>query len=202
MSALTTPILREGFSRIAGKLKASADELNLLDAVLGDGDLGVTLAHGGQSVLAELPSLPEDDVGLALARCAQALTMISGSTCGTLLATGLLSAAKATKGRHEVAWSEISGLLANANQAMSQRGKGGLGDKTLLDAVEAARAATEGIVDPDALVVAADEAVAAAVERFREQPSRQGRARIFADRSVGSADPGMVAFQRIVEALR
>ena len=202
MSALTTPLLREGFSRIANKLQASAEELNALDAVLGDGDLGVTLAHGSQSIVAELPSLPDEDVGQALAKCAQAMTRISGSTCGTLLATGLLGAAKVTKGRREVAWSEISGLLATANQAMAQRGKGELGDKTLLDAVEAARVATEGIAEPQALAEAADKAVGDAIEKFREQPSKQGRARIFADRSVGSADPGMVAFKRIVEALR
>ena len=34
---------------------------------------------------------------------------------------------------------------------MSQRGKGQLGDKTVLDVLEAARAATEGIEDPAAL---------------------------------------------------
>jgi hypothetical protein len=31
--------------------------------------------------------------------------------------------------------------------------------------------------------------------------SRQGRARIFGEKSVGREDPGMVAFMRIIEAL-
>ena len=202
MSAvLTTPVLREGFSRIIQKLEICADDLNALDAALGDGDLGVTMVRGARGVLAELPNLP-DDVGLAFLKCAQAFTKISGSTYGTLLATGLTSAAKAAKGRRELPWAEISSLLANAIQAMSQRGKGQLGDKTVLDALEAARAATEGIEDPAALVIAADRAVAASIDQFRDQPSRQGRARIFADRSVGKDDPGMVAFKRIIEALQ
>ena len=202
MSAgLTTPVLLEGFSRIIEKLEICADDLNALDAALGDGDLGVTMVRGARGVLAELPNLP-DDVGLALLKCAQAFTQISGSTYGTLLATGLMSAAKAAKGRRALPWAEISSLLANAIQAMSQRGKGQLGDKTVLDALEAARAATEGIEDPAALVLAAERAVAASINQFRDQPSRQGRARIFADRSVGKDDPGMVAFQRIIEALK
>lgn len=202
MSALTTSVLRDGFTRIVRKLEESEGELNSLDAVLGDGDLGVSLVRGGRSLLTELPNLPDDDLGGALVKCAQAVTRISGSTCGTLFATGLLSAAKVCKGRQEVSWSEMSTLLAAAIEAMSRRGKCQLGDKTVLDAVEAARCASEGIDDPAALVVASDRAIAVAIERLRGQASRQGRARMFPDRSVGNADPGMVAFKRMVEALK
>lgn len=200
-AGLTVPLLRESLGRVIDKLESCADELNRLDAVLGDGDLGVTMIRGARSLLSELPNLP-DDVGLALLKCAQAFTRVSGSTYGTLLATGLMSAAKATKGRPEVPWSEMSALFAGAIQAMSQRGKGQLGDKTVLDALDAVRAATAGIADPTTLVAAADQAVADSLVRFRGQPARQGRARIFAERSVGSDDPGMVAFKRIVGAVK
>ncbi len=200
-SGLTTPVLCDAMKRIVAKLEICADELNALDAALGDGDLGVTMVRGGRSVLAELPNLP-DDVGLALLKCAQALTRLSGSTYGTLLATGLMSAAKTTKGRREIPWQEIPLLLANALSTMSQRSGGKLGDKTVLDALESARAAIDGLQDPAALASAADQGVASALERFRDQPSRQGRARIFADKSVGKDDPGTVVFKRITEALK
>ena len=80
---------------------------------------------------------------MALLRCAQAFTGVSASTYGTLVATGLMAAAKSTKGRTAVPWTEIPGLLGAALAAMTARGKGQLGDKTVLDALEAARAATE-----------------------------------------------------------
>jgi dihydroxyacetone kinase-like protein len=85
---------------------------------------------------------------------------------------------------------------------MSQRGKGQLGEKTVLDTLEAARSAMEGLSDPAALLDAADRAVSECIERFRQQPSRQGRARIFGENSAGKDDPGMVAFKRMIEALR
>ncbi len=135
-------------------------------------------------------------------KCAQAFTKLSGSTYGTLLATGLMSAAKATKGRTEIPWSEVSSLLANAGQAMAQRSGGKLGEKTVLDALEAVRAATVGIDAPAALAVAAEQAIGQCLDHFRDQPARQGRARIFGEKSVGKDDPGMVAFQRIVEGLK
>lgn len=202
MSALTTAALRDGLTRIVRKLEDSEEELNSLDAVLGDGDLGVSLTRGGRSLLVELPNLPDDDIGTALGKCAQAITRISGSTCGTLFATGLLSVSKANKGRREIPWSEMSLILATAIEGMSRRGNCRLGDKTVLDAIEAARSATEGIQDPQVLVASADKAVADAVEHYKHQPSRQGRARVAGDRSFGNADPGMVAFQRIIESLK
>jgi phosphoenolpyruvate---glycerone phosphotransferase subunit DhaL len=198
---LTTNVLRGALARVAAKMEACADELNALDAQLGDGDLGVTMVRGTRAVASELPQLP-DDVGMALLKCAQAFTKLSGSTYGTLLATGLMSAAKATKGRTEVPWPEVPPLLANALQAMAQRSGGKLGEKTVLDAVEAVRAATQGIDDPTAMIAAAEHAVGQCLDRFRPEPARQGRARIFGDKSVGKDDPGMVAFQRIIEGLK
>src|SRR5208282_4448558 len=200
-AAITTAVLRAALARVAARMESCSDELNALDAQLGDGDLGVTMVRGTRAMTSELPQLP-DDVGMALLKCAQAFTKLSGSTYGTLLATGLMSAAKATKGRTEVPWLEVSSLLANALQAMAQRSGGKLGEKTVLDALEAVRAAADGIDNSGALVVAADQAVGECLVHFRNQPARQGRARIFGEKSVGKDDPGMVAFQRIIEGLK
>jgi len=199
--SVTVDILRSAFARIAAKMESCADELNALDAQLGDGDLGVTMVRGARAVVAELPQLP-DDLGLALLKCAQAFTKLSGSTYGTLLATGLMSAAKSTKGRTQVPWAEISPLLGSALNSMAQRSGGKLGEKTVLDAIEAARLATEGLDDPAKMQPAAQRAVAQCLDHFRDQPARQGRARIFAEKSVGLDDPGMVAFLRILEGLK
>lgn len=196
-----TKCLRQALARVAVKMEACADELNALDAQLGDGDLGVTMVRGARAIAAELPNLP-DDVGMALLKCAQAFTKLSGSTYGTLLATGLMSAAKAAKGRTEIPWSEISPTLAGALNGMAQRSGGKLGDKTVLDAMEAVRAATEGLDEPGAIATAARQGVVACLEKFRNQPARQGRARIFGEKTVGMDDPGMVAFERIVEGLQ
>src|SRR5271154_905666 len=113
--ALTTPALAAGLERIADHMETVADRLNELDGQLGDGDLGVTMVRGGRELVKILPTLPAD-FGPALMACAQAFTRVSGSSYGTLLATALLSAAKATKGRTEVAWSEMSTLLRGAQE--------------------------------------------------------------------------------------
>lgn len=139
---------------------------------------------------------------MALMKVAQAFTKTSGSSYGTLLATGLMSAAKAARGRTEVPWSETGALLAGALDAMMLRGKASLGDKTVLDAIDGARLAVGGLDDPDAIVAAVADGVAAALDQYRDQPNKVGRARIFGERSIGLDDPGMLAFKRVVEALK
>lgn len=199
-SELTVGSIRWAAARLAERMRGAADELNALDGALGDGDLGVTLTSGTRRMAAGIAELPAD-VGLALAQCGLAFTKVSASTYGTLLATGLMAAGKQTRGRIAVPWSEISSLLEAAGRAMAARGKSALGDKTVLDAIDAARQATDGLDDPPALASAAAAAVAAALDRFREQPFLQGRARIFGAKGIGRDDPGMVAFQKIVESL-
>jgi len=198
--ALTTESLRWAVVKLKERMGVSAGELNELDAALGDGDLGVNLMRAADRLAEDLPNLP-DDIGMALLRCAQAFTRVSASTYGTLLATGLMSAAKAVKGRNEVPWAEVPGLLGGAIQAMPDRGKGQLGDKTVLDALEAARLAVAALDDPAAMASEAARAIAGAIVQFRELPFRQGRARIFGAKGIGRDDPGMVALARIVESL-
>jgi len=181
-------------------MEASADELNTLDGRLGDGDLGVTMVRGLRGLMEIKDDLP-DDLGLALLKCAQAITKVSASSYGTLLATGMMAAAKDSKGKTERPWRDISPLLHLAEDAMLKRGKGHLGGKTVIDAVHAVALNLGGIDDPQAALSAARKAVADTLEDYRDKPNQLGRARIFAEKSVGLDDPGMIAFQRIIEAL-
>jgi dihydroxyacetone kinase-like protein len=201
MSAvLTAAALRAALLHVAGRLDGAADELNARDAAVGDGDLGVTVVRGARGITEALPSAP-DDIGALLLQCAQAFTKTSGSTFGTLVATGLMAAGKATRGKSEIPWSDVSPVLGDALTAMAARGKAQLGDKTMLDGVEALRRATQGQTDPAAMLSAAVTEVKRALDDLRDKPARQGRARIFAEKTVGSDDPGMIVVQRIVEEL-
>lgn len=197
----TTEHLRRAAAALADKAEAAAEELNGQDAKLGDGDLGITVSKGWREVAKEAEALP-DDLGQAFLACAKAFQRVSSSSFGTLVATAFMSAARATKGRSEAEWSEVSGLLAGARDAMMARGRGSLGDKSLLDAVDAAARETAGLEEPAALLAAADRAIDEALEAYRERPNRLGRARMFGEKSIGLDDPGMLAFRRLLDGLK
>ena len=200
MAGWTSDSLRNAIPKLAAKMETSADELNTLDGQLGDGDLGVTMVRGLRGLMEIKEDLP-DDLGLALLKCAQAITKLSASSYGTLLATGLMAAAKDSRDRTERPWRDVSPLLHLAEDAMLKRGKGHLGGKTVVDAVHAVAQNLKGIDDPQAALSAAKQAMSDTLEDYRDKPNQLGRARIFGEKSVGLDDPGMIAFQRIIEAL-
>ncbi len=187
-----------GLGRIAAAAEAFAPELNAADGALGDGDLGITVSKGfAEARDAALPA----DVGLAFMECAKAFQRVSSSSYGTLVATAFMSAAKSCRGREAVPYADIPALLKGALDAMMARGKGNLGDKTVLDSLAAMESAVRGKPDAD-MLEAAMEAAQETVEAFKPKPNRLGRARSYGDRSVGLADPGQLALQRIVDSLR
>lgn len=199
-SGLTSEGLGQAIHRISLGVQNEAHELNDLDGKLGDGDLGVTMSRGFTHLLEALPSFT-GDLGQAFLSCAKAFTRESGSSFGTLFASALMSAAKQTKGRSQVPWSEISSLLMGAFNAVVARGKASLGDKTVLDVLRAAADATAGLDEPAVILKAAVCATESTMTRMRNQPARIGRARIFGERSIGLDDPGMAAFRLMLQAL-
>lgn len=105
---------------------------------------------------------------------------------------------KALCGKESAALADIGRALAAAEEGMLARGGAALGDKTALDLLHAVRIAlAEKSGDPTALIAAA----ADALDAFRNLPNRIGRAQMFADRSAGLDDPGMLAFAKLVAAI-
>ena len=197
---ITTDSIKTAATKIAQLMEDSADDLNAADGLLGDGDLGITMVRGFREIIEVRDSLP-DDVGMALFQCAKAFTKSSGSSYGTLLATGLMSVAKKKKGQQEIQVEEISALLDDALDAMKQRGKAELGDKTVLDVIAASSQAAKDQSDGSSVLKAINDAVTSTIDEFRSRQSKIGRARIFSEKSIGLDDPGMLAFKKMLEAL-
>lgn len=192
--------LKDAFTRWAAAMDKAAPELNELDSRLGDGDLGVTLGKCAQNVRAALPGAP-DTVSAVLCAASQACADASGSSFGTLLASGLLTAAKWIEGGKALNRGTLPELLKHVVQKLSVRGGASVGDKTMLDSLQAIAEAIEQAGPQDDLPATARNAAANAVEAFRGKANRIGRARMFAEKSAGMDDPGMVAVLRMTQSL-
>lgn len=198
--AVDVPALRRAIGAILGELEGAHVALTELDGKIGDGDLGITLLKAFRELDRLKDGFP-DDLGAALVQAASGVAKVSSSSFGTLFATGLIAVSKATKGQVAVPWDTVPSLLDSVVQAMMARGKASLGDKTVLDALDAVARATEGQAAPGPMREAAAQAVDAALDAYRDKPNRIGRARIFADKTVGLDDPGMVAVKVMVNGL-
>lgn len=190
---LTVEGLERALRRWAQRMDEVAPELNRLDGQLGDGDLGVTLVKCAAAVRAALDTGSRTDLGQVFKVCAMACARASGSSFGTLLTVAFMTLARRLDAQPTLEWTALAAELQAALDAMSQRGGAVLGDKTVLDTLDSATTAIEGLADPLAQHAAASAAVAATITAFCSRPNRIGRARMFAEKSVGLDDPGMIA---------
>ncbi len=134
-------------------------------------------------------------------RLARVIARTSGSSLSAVAMTGLMAMANETKGHAELAWSDLSSVLAAALEAIQTRSKARRGDKTVLDGLAAIVDATGDADSGEAFSQAALQATRSALVAMRDRPATKGRLRLAPDQGAGHDDPGMVALQRVVGAM-
>jgi dihydroxyacetone kinase len=179
-------------------------DLNRADSRLGDGDTGMTLRRLTQRMVEGVEAIPDEppnDVGEFFQKAGMAGAGATGSSLGTLIALAFIGLAKFTAGRTDLDHADLADLLTHARDLMKARGHAELGDKTVLDAIDAIATALTGTADAQQQKAAAAEAARKALDSFRGRPNRIGRARMFGDRTIGSDDPGMLALTYLTDAI-
>lgn len=197
-TAITSADVLAILPRMADDLEAAKDHLCQLDAAVGDGDQGVTMAIGFRAVRSGLAALQGQDIGTIITQSGLTFNGTAASTIGALLATACMRAGREAKGLQELGLPELARMAEAALTGIQERGKAQVGDKTVLDmlapTVRALRAAAdEGIALEEAL----KRSLAAAADGVQSTiplKSKIGRALWLADRTVGHQDPGATSF--------
>ncbi len=182
--------LRLAISAAADALDANVEELRRLDAIVGDGDLGVTAAKVAKSMREALTNIGSSSSDL-LAACGKNISLTAASSCGTLLAGAFLSSAKSIGS--ESAQTEISKGLNAALESVMKRGKANRGDRTLIDVLGPAADAASKNIHLDTLSEYLDEILIATNEGLvatKEMVPKIGRARSKPHLAVGNVDAG------------
>jgi len=174
-----------------------------LDAVVGDGDFGYSLARGFEIVLSDWDELGYEDTGGLFKKTAIVLTKRIGGTSGPIWGTAFLRAGTTLSGTPEPSSDDVIAAMRAAIEGIKQRGDTDLGDKTLLDALvpavdELEKALAEGA--PDALPRAAATCREAA-EATKGMLAQRGRASYTGERSRDSADAGAIGVAVLFEAV-
>jgi dihydroxyacetone kinase len=184
------------------RLAESRDELRDLDAALGDGDLGITVAKGSAAVRAQLAGLADPSPAGVLRSAAGAFANANPSTFAALTAGGLLAAAKAVGDEDELTRESAATIARAVATSIATRGKAELGDKTVLDALVPSVEALEDFAgDGRAALDSMIRAARRGVEETAPAESRRGRASWLRERGAGRRDPGATAYVRFLESL-
>jgi dihydroxyacetone kinase/dihydroxyacetone kinase-like protein len=176
-----------------------------LDAVVGDGDFGYSMARGFEIVLADWAGIDRADIGTFLKKVALTITGRIGGTSGPIWGTAFIRAGTTAGNRTEVTADDAVAMLRAAIEGIKARGQSDVGDKTLLDALVPATDRLEAELGAGSEAQAALDATAAAArqqaEATRDMLAKRGRAAYTGERSIGTLDAGAIAVAVMAEQI-
>jgi dihydroxyacetone kinase len=197
--------VRRVLTGVARALIDAEEELTAMDRVVGDGDLGTSLARGAAAILRESATYPGQHGAAAVLRAASATVRRSvGGTSGPLYTVLLLRAAAALAVADELGPRQWAAAFAAGTDGVRQVGGAAVGDRTMVDAlIPAVEAFAAGLDSGDwrpaldgAIRAARDGAAGTAALR-----ARLGRSSYLGDRVLGHPDPGAQAVVVWLEAV-
>jgi dihydroxyacetone kinase-like protein len=203
--AVTTAQLVDWLERYAGVIAEQKQYLTGLDAAIGDGDHGINMDRGFQTVLVKIEPVKDQDAGTLLKTTGMALVGSVGGAGGPLYGTFFLRAGAALDGKSDVSGADLVSALEAGLRGVVERGKANLNDKTMVDAltpaIERAKARVqEGASIGEALSSAA-EAAETGMKATIPLKALKGRASYLGDRSIGHQDPGATSSYYMLRTL-
>ncbi len=176
-----------------------------LDSVVGDGDLGYSLARGFEKLLEGWEGIDRSDAGTFLKRSGMLIASRIGGTSGPLWGTAFLRAGAAAGPAADLTGDQVVAMLRAAVEGIKARGQSDVGDKTLLDALVPMTDCLErefaAGADAGRALGAAAAVTREAAEATKGMVAKRGRASYTGERSRGSVDAGALAVAVIVERI-
>jgi dihydroxyacetone kinase-like protein len=184
-------------------LVAHTDEIALLDQQIGDGDHIFNLLRGMEALVALRAQIESAAFGPALDLGAMKILSTVGGSSGPLFFSLLNGMAKAAA-NNAMDVGGFAAIFAAGVDAVGQRGKTGLGSKTMMDVlipvaqrfVEMAAAGASAAEVREALPQVAE----ASMFATRDMLATKGRASFLGERSRGHIDPGARSSQLMIAA--
>ena len=176
-----------------------------LDAVVGDGDFGYSLARGFEKLLEGWDNLDRSDVGTFLKKSGMVITSRIGGTSGPIWGTAFMRAGMALGPAEELTGERLVAMFRAAIEGIKARGQSDVGDKTLLDVLvpmtDRIEQEVSGHANGKQVLAGAAETARQAAEATKDLVAKRGRASYTGERSRGSVDAGAMGVAVIVESI-
>ena len=198
---LLFPDVKTIFGLLKEVMASNKDRLIEIDGIMGDGDLGLTMASAFSAAADEIPEEP--DLGKVFTKAGMAMAKAAPSTMGTLMGTGFMRGGKAVKEKTELGLEEMARFWRAFVEGLEERGKAKPGDKTIIDSLDPAASALEkAAVAGKSLNEGFADALLAAeggMENTRTMAAQFGRMAYNQEKSKTLIDPGSVVGHLLIK---
>ncbi len=209
--------IKEVIKSIVKELEREKNYLNRLDGEIGDGDHGRTITNAfrkaeevlleGRNGTRDEARLPGEDadLGTLLKGIGRTIAFSTGAAAGPLYGTAFIEAGKATEGKEELHLQDWVRLIEAAKEGIIKRGKGKVGEKTMLDTLHPMLESLKEMLAQNRPLKEAlarvKEAAREGMESTREMVSKRGRSSRMGERTRGHVDPGAASTYYIIKAI-
>lgn len=203
-ATLNEDAVRSMLVYVADKIIENKPFLTEVDSKIGDGDHGIGMAGGMQK--AKEAVLRAENSGNAYAlfdKAGKAMLMSMGGASGVIFGSLFMAGVKGAEAKPELSPADFTLLMEKSLEAIKERGKARLGDKTMIDALEPAVEAMKKTRDGGFLPMlkAAVLAAAEGVENTKKYQAKFGRAKSLMERAVGFQDAGATSVWLIFRSM-
>jgi len=204
MDTLNGEETKEMLLYVAAKVIENQAYLTEVDSRIGDGDHGIGMTRGMESVSEALGQLAETpDPATLFTVAGSAMVMSMGGASGVIFGSLYMAGAKGLGPKAEMVAVDLAELFQRSLQAIQARGGAQPGDKTMVDALSPAVDAMlensrKGIVP---MFEAAAEAAREGMESTKDLIAKHGRARSLMERSIGYQDAGATSVWIIFKSM-
>ena len=190
---------------VADKIIAAKPYLTEVDSAIGDGDHGIGMAGGMQKAKKKLLQMEDEtNVYHLFETAGHAMLMSMGGASGVIFGSLYLAGAKGMEPAPVLYGRDLAIMERKSLQAIQERGKAEVGDKTMVDALAPAVEAMEANTGKDLLTLlkAAEEAARQGMENTKNYIAKFGRAKSLMERAIGHQDAGATSVYLIFQGMR
>lgn len=185
----------ESLKKLAVMAENNRDHLSKLDSDIGDGDHGINLTIGFREVLHQLPQLEQQtaDIAELMKKVGMILLSKVGGASGPLYGSFFMKMATHITGKQEVTFKEFCQMYQDGVEAVQNRGKAELNDKTMIDALVPGLNVLKSYQEGDNEIATLEKCVQAmqnGAEATVPLVAKKGRSLRLGERAVGHKDPG------------
>lgn len=180
---------------------ASQNELTQADKAIGDGDHGVGMTRGFETVLQKLEGQNITTIEQLFKTVGMALVTSIGGAAGAVFGTLFRGGSKKLSESDVFDAEAVSLMLLEGLEAVKKRGKAKPGNKTMVDALEPAAMESKNMVSSplDEALAAVTEAARLGMEKTKDMVATVGKAKPLGERSLGHPDPGAISTYLILK---
>ena len=200
--------LSKAFKKVADTMAENSEKLCEMDALMGDGDLGLTMKKGF-AAFSEAFDEQEDvpQIGKRVVKAAMKMASAVPSTMGTLMSSALMSGGMKVANNETLDPSAFRLFLDGLVEGIVKRGKCQRGDRTVLDALGTSADCVKEALDNDPgaglekIFQAAVDGVRKGAEDTKAMQPKFGKALVHRDKAEGVVDQGAYCGMLLIEAL-